>query len=139
MTAAFARTLALLVALAIALYVCWSMVPPFLNVLLWALVLTVLFTPVHRRLRTKLGSPALTAAVSTLLVVVTILAPSTFITIAVVAETGRIAGARSSEVCRCSACSGWSSGRCSWRSRWHSSMCSDRRTGHPPRPVPSPR
>lgn len=92
MSSAAARTLALLVALAVALYICWTMVQPFMNVLLWALVLAVLFTPVHRRLRLRIGSSTASAAVSTLLVVVTILAPSTFITIAVVGELGRIGG-----------------------------------------------
>ncbi len=92
MTPAALRTLALMVALTVALYICWSMVQPFLNVLLWALVLAVLFMPVHRRLRRRIGSSTASAAVSTVLVIVTILAPVTFITVAVVGELGRIAG-----------------------------------------------
>lgn len=92
MTPAALRTVALLVALAAALYVCWSMIQPLLNVLLWALVLAVLFMPVHRRLRVRIGSPTISATVSTVLVVVTILAPVTLITVAVVGELGRIAG-----------------------------------------------
>lgn len=92
MSAQLARSLALTFALSVALYVCWSMVQPFLNVLLWAIVLAVLFQPVHRRLLARIGSPTMTAAVSTVLVIVTILAPTTFITIAVVGELGRIAG-----------------------------------------------
>jgi predicted PurR-regulated permease PerM len=76
----------LLVALVAALYVCWLMLQPFLNVLLWASVLTVVFYPMHRRIRTRLHGPSSAAAVSTLLVIVLILLPVTFITIAVVRE-----------------------------------------------------
>jgi predicted PurR-regulated permease PerM len=68
------------------------MVQPFINVLLWATVLAVLFQPVHRRLLSRIGSSTATAALSTILVIITILAPTTFITIAVVGELGRIAG-----------------------------------------------
>jgi hypothetical protein len=35
--------LALLLVLAIALYICWLMLQPFFNVLLWATVLAVVF------------------------------------------------------------------------------------------------
>lgn len=74
------------VVLAIALYVCWLMVQPFLNVILWAGVLAVVFFPMHRRIRLRIVSPSGAAAVSTLLVIVLILLPATFITIAVVRE-----------------------------------------------------
>src|SRR5687767_10864106 len=74
------------VVLAIALYLCWLMLLPFVNVILWAAVLSVVFYPLHRRIHERIGSPAGAAAVSTLLVVVLILLPATFITIAVVRE-----------------------------------------------------
>jgi predicted PurR-regulated permease PerM len=96
MPAGLARWLALMVALVAALYVCWQMLQPFLNVLLWAIVLAVVFMPIHRRIDDRLRRPSLSAAISTLLVVVTILGPATFITIAVVAELGRVAGTLSS-------------------------------------------
>ena len=76
----------LLVVLTIALYVCWLMLRPFFNVLLWATVLAVVFYPMHRRIRGQTGRPTLAAALSTLLVVVFILLPVTFITVAVVRE-----------------------------------------------------
>jgi predicted PurR-regulated permease PerM len=76
----------LLIVLAIALYVCWLMLQPFFNVLLWAAVLAVVFYPMHRRIRARTRSPALAAAISTLLVIVFILLPVTFITVAVVRE-----------------------------------------------------
>jgi predicted PurR-regulated permease PerM len=74
------------IVLAIALYLCWLMLQPFVNVILWAAVLSVVFYPLHRRIHERIGSPASAAAVSTLLVVVLILLPATFITIAVVRE-----------------------------------------------------
>jgi predicted PurR-regulated permease PerM len=74
------------VVLAIALYICWLMVQPFVNVILWAGVLAVVFFPLHRRIRLRVASPSGAAILSTLLVVVLILLPATFITIAVVRE-----------------------------------------------------
>ena len=74
------------VVLAIALYICWLMVQPFLNVILWAGVLAVVFFPMHRRIRLRIASPSGAAAASTLLVIVLILLPATFITIAIVRE-----------------------------------------------------
>jgi predicted PurR-regulated permease PerM len=81
-----AGTVTLLLVLAFALYVCWLMVQPFLNVILWAAVLAVVFYPLHRRIRSRVPSPSGAAAISTLAVIVLILAPVTFITIAVVRE-----------------------------------------------------
>src|SRR5918993_2251884 len=74
------------VVLALALYLCWLMVQPFINVVLWATVLAVVFYPMHRRIQAKVGSPSGAAALSNLLVIVLILLPATFITIAVVRE-----------------------------------------------------
>jgi predicted PurR-regulated permease PerM len=76
----------LTVALAAALYLCWLMLQPFVNVLLWASVLTVVFYPMHRRIRARLQSATAAAAASTLLVLILILVPVTVLTIAVVRE-----------------------------------------------------
>ena len=46
-----AGMITLLIVLGLALYVCWLMLQPFFNVLLWAVVLTVVFYPMHRRIR----------------------------------------------------------------------------------------
>lgn len=83
-----AGLITLVVALAIALYLCWLMVQPFVSVILWAGVLTVVFYPLHRRIHERVGSPTGAAALSTVLVIVLILIPVTFITIAVVRELG---------------------------------------------------
>lgn len=76
----------LLIVLGIALYVCWLLLRPFFNVLLWATVLAVVFYPMHRRIRTRFRQPAVAAGVSTVLVIVFILLPVTFITVAIVQE-----------------------------------------------------
>jgi predicted PurR-regulated permease PerM len=81
----------LLLVLAIALYVCWLMLQPFFKVLLWAAVLAVVFYPMHRRILSRTSHPTLSAAMSTLLVVVFILLPATFITVAVVRELSGVA------------------------------------------------
>jgi predicted PurR-regulated permease PerM len=83
----------LFVLLAIALYVCWLIIQPFFNVLLWAAVLAVVFYPMHRRILQRTGKPTPAAAISTLLVVVLILLPVTFITVAVVRELSQAAAA----------------------------------------------
>ncbi|MBA2301786.1 MAG: AI-2E family transporter [Acidobacteria bacterium] len=76
----------LVIVLAIALYLCWLMLQPFINVVLWAAVLAIVFYPMHQRIKARVGSPSGAAISSTLLVVVLILLPATFITIAVVRE-----------------------------------------------------
>ncbi len=81
-----AGLITLIVVLVIALYLCWLMLQPFVNVILWAGVLTVVFYPMHRRIHERVGSPTGAAALSTVLVIVLILIPVTFITIAVVRE-----------------------------------------------------
>ena len=78
----------LLIVLALGLYICWLMLQPFSNVLLWAGVLAIVFYPMHRRISAETGRPTLAAGLSTLLVVVLILIPVTFISVAVVHELG---------------------------------------------------
>lgn len=87
-----AQWAALVAALLIGLYLCWRIILPFIDVLLWAGVLVVVFQPVHRRLLARIRHPGWTATLSTLLVIVTILAPVTLITLAVVGELRDFAG-----------------------------------------------
>lgn len=81
-----ARLLGLLVATAIALYLCWLMLRPFANVLAWAAVLVIFFYPVHRRLVARTRRPATSALLSSLFVIVVILLPLALITFAVINE-----------------------------------------------------
>ncbi len=81
-----ARWLALLGAAAITLYGCWLMLRPFLGVLTWAVVLVVIFHPVHRRLAAWTRRPGLAALLSSALAVVAVLVPVTLVVLAVARE-----------------------------------------------------
>jgi predicted PurR-regulated permease PerM len=85
------RWLPLLVALAIALYLCFRILQPFLGVLLWAVVLAVVFAPIHAHVERHVGRPNLAAAISALLVLVIIVGPVTLITVAVIREARSVA------------------------------------------------
>jgi predicted PurR-regulated permease PerM len=80
------RSLGLLVIFGIAAWLCWLMLKPFVGVLLWAIVLVVVFYPAHRKIASWTGSPGSAAALSTLLVIVTILLPVVLVTYAVARE-----------------------------------------------------
>jgi len=85
------RWVPLAIVVALALYLCFRILQPFLNVILWAVVLAVVFTPVHAQVERRIASPSLAAALSTVLALVTILAPITFITVAVIHEAQTVA------------------------------------------------
>ena len=70
----------------IALYLCWLMVQPFIGVLAWATVLVIVFYPIHRRLVQRTKKPALSALLSCILVILTILVPVVLLTVAVLNE-----------------------------------------------------
>lgn len=78
--------MSVLVALTLVTYLCWLMVEPFMSVIVWAVVMVVLFYPLHRRLEQRLHRPSLTAGISTLLVIVAILLPTLAVATATVAE-----------------------------------------------------
>ncbi|HVF58025.1 MAG TPA: AI-2E family transporter [Pyrinomonadaceae bacterium] len=86
-----ARWIGLMAVLLIALYLCWRMLQPFIQVLMWAAVLVVVFYPVHKRIEARTKSPGWSAVLSSLLVIVTILVPLTLVTFAVVREVGGVA------------------------------------------------
>jgi predicted PurR-regulated permease PerM len=85
------RWFGLLAVTLVALYLCWSMLRPFVEVVLWAVVLVIVFFPVHRRIRARVGSPGWSAVLSCLLVIVVILVPLTLLTFAVVNELANFA------------------------------------------------
>ena len=80
------RWLALLGATAIAIYLCWLMLRPFVDVLLWATVLVIVFYPVHRWLTGRFRRPGLRALISSLLVTLIVLGPLVFVVAALTAE-----------------------------------------------------
>ncbi|HEY2961084.1 MAG TPA: AI-2E family transporter [Pyrinomonadaceae bacterium] len=85
-----ARWLALLAATAIGLYLCWLMLRPFIGVLEWAIVLVIVFYPVHRRLASRIKRRGLSALLSCLLVVVIVVLPLTILIMAVAEEMAKV-------------------------------------------------
>jgi predicted PurR-regulated permease PerM len=85
------RWIGLLVATVVALYLCWKMLQPFIEVVLWAVVLVIVFFPVHRRIQARVGSPGWSALLSCLLVIFVILVPLTLLMLAVVNELSNFA------------------------------------------------
>jgi predicted PurR-regulated permease PerM len=81
-----ARWLILLATVVGALYLCWLMLKPFVDVLLWAGVLILTFDPVHRRILARTKRPNLSAALMTLFVVVAIGVPISRVSWAIVRE-----------------------------------------------------
>jgi predicted PurR-regulated permease PerM len=80
------RWLALLAATILSLYVCWLMLQPLVDVLLWATVLTIIFYPVRNFFVRRLHNPAWAAAASCLFVVAVIVIPISAVATAVIAE-----------------------------------------------------
>lgn len=70
----------------VCLYLCWLIIQPFVGVLAWATVLVIVFYPIHRRLVQRTNRPALSALLSCVLVVLTILVPVSLVTVAVLNE-----------------------------------------------------
>jgi predicted PurR-regulated permease PerM len=82
------RWIALLVAAGVVFYLCWLMIQPFVDVLLWAVVLAMLSYPLFARLLRRGYSKSVSAAVTLVVVVLGILLPLTLVTAAVVKQGG---------------------------------------------------
>lgn len=85
-----ARWIAVLVAIAIALYLCWLMLKPFAGVLEWATVLVIVFYPIHKRLAQRIKRPGLSALLSCVLVISIVMLPLTFLIAALADELSRV-------------------------------------------------
>lgn len=85
-----ARWLAVLAVTGIGLYLCWLMLKPFIGVLEWAIVLVIVFHPVHRRLTKKIGHRSLSALLSCLLVILVVVLPLILLTIGVAEELAKV-------------------------------------------------
>jgi len=77
----------LLAATTIVIVLCWLMLRPFVDVIAWSIVLVIAFYPVHQHLATRTGRPSLSALLSCLLVVLTILIPVLVVSAVVVSES----------------------------------------------------
>lgn len=82
-------TLVLLLATALAIYLCCWLALPFLSPLTWALALAVLFAPFQRWLERKLHRPSLAAAISVLVVGLVVAVPATFVVQQLVQEAAK--------------------------------------------------
>jgi predicted PurR-regulated permease PerM len=93
-----ARLLAVLVVTGIGLYLCWLMLKPFIGVLEWAIVLVIVFHPIHRRLARKIRHRGLSALLSCLLVILIVILPLSLLTISVAQEVANVAPTLPSQI-----------------------------------------
>ena len=84
------RWLGVLAATGIGLYLCWLMLKPFIGVLEWAIVLVIVFHPVHRRLTSRIRYRGLSALLSCFLVILIVVLPLTLLTITVAQELASV-------------------------------------------------
>ena len=73
------QTLVLMLLTTLGIYLCYQMALPFLSVLVWALTLAVMFTPLQRWLESKLKTPNLAALISILFIGLIIITPTLLI------------------------------------------------------------
>ena len=85
-----ARWIAVLAVTAIALYLCWLMLRPFMGVLAWAIVLVIVFHPVHERVASRIGRRSWSALVSCVLVILVVVLPLTLLAAAVIQEFSKV-------------------------------------------------
>lgn len=85
-----ARWIAVLAVTVIALYLCWLMLRPFLGVLAWAIVLVIVFYPVHKNIASRIGRRSLSALVSCVLVVLVVVLPLALLVVTVIQELSKV-------------------------------------------------
>jgi predicted PurR-regulated permease PerM len=85
------RWLALVATTLLMLYLCWEMLRPFLQVVVWSALVAILFYPAHRFILARVKRPAPAATLSLLLVVIVVIAPIAFVTTAVVNQAAQLA------------------------------------------------
>ncbi|MFA5262735.1 MAG: AI-2E family transporter [Opitutaceae bacterium] len=73
------RTLVLMGATLVGIYLCYRMALPFASALVWALALAVVFTPFHRWLETKVKYTDLAATVTVLVVALIVVVSAAFV------------------------------------------------------------
>ena len=78
----------LLVVAAAALYLCYIIAEPFLNPIFAAIVLAIVFYPLHARMQALIRRPNLAAILSTILVMIIVAVPAVFLGAAVTGELG---------------------------------------------------
>ena len=76
---------------ALGFYVCYLLALPFLGALTWAVVLSILIVPAHRRLEERLPYPSVAAMVSTLAAAVVVVVPVLFVAQQLIGEAANAA------------------------------------------------
>src|SRR5262245_16007943 len=85
------RWFALITGTAVMLYLCWEMLRPFLQVVVWSALIAILFHPAHRYILNRVRRPAAASALSIVLVLAVVVLPIAFVTTAVVREVAQMA------------------------------------------------
>ena len=83
------RTLIIIAAVAIGIYLCWLLAAPFLAPITWALVLGVLLEPVHRRLEARLPRPNIAAGITVAATAIAVVVPLLVVLQQIVIEAAR--------------------------------------------------
>ncbi|HVK40025.1 MAG TPA: AI-2E family transporter [Candidatus Kapabacteria bacterium] len=79
-------TLALLIATALAFYLCWLIAKPFMPALAWAVALAVVGTPMHRWIRRRIRNEGVAAGAAVTAIAIVVVAPAFFLLQRVVME-----------------------------------------------------
>jgi predicted PurR-regulated permease PerM len=90
MVARQATTWFLVAVVAVALYLCYRIAEPFLNPIFAAIVLAIVFYPLHVRIESFTRRPNLAASISTILVMLIVAVPALVVGIAVTRELGEL-------------------------------------------------
>ncbi len=88
MSAKQATTWFLLAVAGVALYLCYRIAEPFLNPIFAAIVLAIVFYPLHARLESWTARPNLAATISTIAAMLVVAIPAVFLGVAVTRELG---------------------------------------------------
>lgn len=80
----------LLAVAGMALYVCYRIAEPFLNPIFAAIVLAIVFYPLHTRIESLIPRPNVAATISTISVMLAVAIPAMFLGVAVTRELGEL-------------------------------------------------
>ena len=85
-----ATRILLAVMTSVAMYLCWRTLQPFTTVILWAMVLALMFSPLYRQLLARTRRPNLAAGLTLTVAVVSVLLPLVTLSLAVAGEVGTL-------------------------------------------------
>ncbi len=74
----------------LSLYLCYRIAEPFLNPIFVAIVLAIVFYPLHARIESRVSRPNVAAMISTMAVIIVVAIPAIFLGVAVTRELGDV-------------------------------------------------